>query len=280
MEKSLLSGRLAFGLLFALWLFSGCGSRDDFPDGTEFQTSVDYSFASSEFSAIRSLVDLEAMKDTAIWKTGSFKINGIYCPTATATVTITGSNTATLEIDFGNGTNCIDGRVRSGTLQCQFNGKWSQEGSQVTITPTNYTVNSFPVLFTQTITNNGTNNDGNPNWDVVVTGASIVTTTGTISWTSDRNTEWTAGDDTPTDATDNEYMVTGSANGTTRTQLNFTATITEPLHVKSNCGNIVSGIIEIKPDTLQLRSLDYGEGVCDNIATLSIGAWSAPLNLF
>ncbi len=266
-------------LLFLL-LISSCKPNDDFPDGTEFQTSVDCSIAWGEFAAIRTLVEMEAMDDTAIWKGGSGKVSAAFCQSATADVTVTGVNQATLILDFGNGCSCLDGRTRSGKLICEFNGRWRQSGSTLQIAPEDYTMNSIPVVFSLSATNLGLDPESKPHWDVQVASATFHTSGGTISWGSSAVVSWTAGDNTPGIFTDDEYSLAGTASGKTRMQLAFDAQIAEKLVWTSNCGNMIRGRLEINPENLQLRTLDYGEGTCDNLATLWIGDWSAPLSLF
>ena len=67
----------------------------------------------------------------------------------------------------------------------------------------------------------------------------------------------------------------GTASGTNREGRNFTATITEAVIKKMNCGNgytpePVKGKVEIQPDDLKLRIVDFGDGTCDNQATATV----------
>lgn len=46
--------------------------------------------------------------------------------------------------------------------------------------------------------------------------------------------------------------------------------IVSPLRIQLSCRWIVSGTVEIRPESLPLRILDFGNGECDNIATVLV----------
>jgi hypothetical protein len=52
--------------------------------------------------------------------------------------------------------------------------------------------------------------------------------------------------------------------------MTWDAEILTPLRKELVCRFIVSGTIEIRPENLPVRLLDYGDGECDNIATVTI----------
>lgn len=260
--------------LLILLIISSCGLTNREPIGYEPGTTIDNAFASSEFSAISNIVDAEGRGDTNVFKTAGF-----YCPGTIVTSDIISPSRVRLTIDFGTGQICGDGRARAGKLVADFYGRWSEEGSYVEIVPDGYSVNTWPVLFTKTITNNGRNSDGNLTFSTEVVDGRIATPQGTIFYTSERETEWTFGESTPLDVSDNEYVITGTASGTARNTLSFTATIDEPLLVRANCPNIVQGIISITPDNRDTRTIDYGNGGCDNLVTISVGSYTTQITL-
>lgn len=256
--------------------FTAC-KRDKVEPDTELQTSIDNSVASSEFSSVSNLFDSEARSDSDVnGKTEG--TTGLYCPGAVVTVNVTSSTTATMTVDFGTGCTCLDGRTRTGILTGSFSGKWKDAGSNATITTSNYTVSTYPVSFTMEVTQNGVNGDGHLNWDVTVSNGSIVTPTGTITYQSTRNTEWIAGQG-DFDPSNDEFLITGSASGTARTGKAFTMNVDQALHIKSNCSNIVAGILSLTPDGLSTRTIDYGSGTCDNQAVFTLGTYTTTVTL-
>ena len=59
----------------------------------------------------------------------------------------------------------------------------------------------------------------------------------------------------------------------------FTTHIAEPLVKEMDCIWIVSGILEVTPEGLTTRELDFGDGACDNDATLTIGEFTTDITL-
>lgn len=282
MRNSNLSKALLLLSILGL-VFAGC-QRDPIWDGEIF-ASVDNSLAESEFSSIGNLIDYEARSDSNLFgKTA--ETQGFYCPAAGINVTLNGGNSATLTIDFGSGTNCLDGRLRTGRLIAEFNGKWRDQGSTVRITPDAYTISNatatatYAVTFVYDITMNGRDGDGNLNWTNVITNANFINsaTNERISWQGTRTTTWIEGEGS-TDLSSYVYRIEGTASGNSRNGRAFTAEVTAPLIVELNCPNVVSGVLEVSPQDLETRSIDYGTGACDGIAQLTVGSFVTQINL-
>lgn len=82
---------------------------------------------------------------------------------------------------------------------------------------------------------------------------------------------------TPMIWADNVFSITGSWT-TTFPAGTQTSTITTPLRVRANCPNIVSGVVEIVRND-NTAVLDYGDGECDNQATLTINGNTTTITL-
>lgn len=277
--KSLRNSTFVVALGLTTLIGFSCKREQVVFDG-EVSSSIDNGFAESEFGAIRNMIDMEARADSNVYgKTSG--TTGIYCPGATVTVTITSATTATMVVDFGTGSNCLDGRLRTGKLNASFVGKWKDAGSTVTITPDNYTVAGYAFTFNKVITYNGLNGQSDPYWTVVVTNAVLShPTNGTSTWSCDRVTTWTEGH-ADTDPTNNEYEVTGTAEGVSRNGVNYTVVVdaSQPLKVLASCPNIVSGVLGLTPQGKLTREIDYGTGACDNQAVLTVGNYTTTITL-
>lgn len=77
--------------------------------------------------------------------------------------------------------------------------------------------------------------------------------------------------------TDNIWRITGSWVTTFQNGVAQTATITTPLIVRFNCPRIVRGVITFVRNA-NTAILDYGNGDCDNLATVSING-GAPVTI-
>lgn len=176
-----------------------------------------------------------------------------------------------ITIDFGL-VNCLckDGKYRRGEIIITYTGKYKDSATVITHTFNNYFVNDNQILGTKTVTNNGKNSSGNVNYSIQVNGTILLANNaGTITWVSSRNREWIAGYVTPT-WLDDVYLITGSASGSKTPGNSYTALIINPLRKEIGCKHFVSGSLEITPTGKATRTLDYGNGICDNIATVTI----------
>src|SRR6202012_2249016 len=81
----------------------------------------------------------------------------------------TTSNTRKIVVDFGTGTTCKDGKVRSGQIIATWTGPYRATGTMITITFNNYTINGDKVTGTKTVTNEGLNANGNIHYKIEVT---------------------------------------------------------------------------------------------------------------
>lgn len=175
----------------------------------------------------------------------------------------------TITLDFGTSCTGTDGIIRSGKIVSTITKPYTDSACVLTSNLQNYheiiSGKDYSVTGQQVITNLGHNQAGHPVYSVVVTGASVTSTDGTISWTSTRQNEWFAGYDTWMNWLDDEYRVTGSANGTDINGASFTVNITEPLEVQVGCWYIKKGKIEIINPGYATITVDYGTGTCDNI---------------
>lgn len=176
----------------------------------------------------------------------------------------------TITINFGT-TNCLcsDGKYRRGIILVSYTGKYKDSGSIHTITFSNYFVNNNQVIGTKTVTNMGLNAN-NQIYCTVNTNASIILASGagTIQVSGSKTRTWITGYATTT-KTDDSYNVTGSwivtrPNGTQVTHL-----ITKGLSIARSCNWIKEGAVQVTVPNGTIRIIDYGNGACDNQATLT-----------
>ena len=190
----------------------------------------------------------------------------------------------TLTIDFGN--ECVgnDGRTRSGQIVCTFFGHWNEQGTVVNATLVDYKVDEYSVQGSKTVTNQGINGLGQPYYSVEVEGVVVSWENNTVSWESSRIRTWTEGYDThfwTWDTTNNtflffngiiddRYEVTGTASGTGVNGNSYSINITSPLKWGWDCWWIKEGTITIDPENFDSGIVDFGDGTCDNDATLEV----------
>ncbi|MDO9512464.1 MAG: hypothetical protein Q7J34_11945 [Bacteroidales bacterium] len=187
----------------------------------------------------------------------------------------------TITIDFGE-TNCLcrDGRYRRGKIMVHYTGRYRQVGTVITHTFDNYFVNDNQLLGTKIVTNQGFNSNNNMTWTISVNGQVIKANNGgTITRVAERMREWSEGIETPHRRWDDVYLLTGTSTITREDGSMQTSTITTALKKKMNCHWIVSGIIEMQRTGKPLKVMDYGDGQCDDLATVTVNGETRTIHL-
>jgi hypothetical protein len=91
-----------------------------------------------------------------------------------------------------------------------------------------------------------------------------------------------AGLSTPFAAGDDSFQVTGEASGTAKRGeklLEWSTAISSPLIKNFACRYIVDGVLDIRKGSAVVASLDYGDGGCDNKASLTVSGQTRIISL-
>lgn len=187
-----------------------------------------------------------------------------------------------ITIDFGS-SNCLcnDGRYRRGKILVSYSGgNYFDEGSVKTVSFDNYFRNDHRVEGIRTITNNGRNAANQLSWTINAQDMKITKPDGSFhTWNSTRLRTMISGESTPLIWRDDEYSISGSATGTNVRGINYVANITTPLHRKLDCRWIDSGVVEVVPDGKPTRTIDYGNGACDRLLTVTVNGRSRTIEM-
>lgn len=192
------------------------------------------------------------------------------------------ARTRTLTLDFGP-VNCIspNGVAHRGKIVAVFTGPLRQAGSSVAISFDNYFRNDNQHTGTRVITNTG-----NGSFTLDVQNASVIWANGggTHSWTSQRTYTRLAGQGTRT-ILDDQYSVTGQANGTNRRGVTYAAVIQQPLLkvFTPGCARFfTAGTVSITNSNEKAILLNYdptGTQACDNIASVTVNGRTRTIRL-
>lgn len=190
----------------------------------------------------------------------------------------------TITVTFGDsaGANCtcVDGRTRRGQIIITHDGtkRYRDSASTHSVTFNNYYVNDNKVTGTKTVINNGHNAEGKLNWTVDVDGAIVLANgKGTIKWTSNRKRVLLSGENSNGTIKwkSSKWSISGTANGTGANGNTYSATITTPLIRDMSCSvpfkrHFTQGILVLTPSAKPERTIDFGNGTCDDKATVKI----------
>jgi hypothetical protein len=261
--KLITAAILGFGLLF-----TAC-KKDETTANQDTSFSNDDALAESIYDDISDISD-EAydLGSSNLKSTDVSKLFLSDCVTITLDTTVSPKE---LTIDFGE-ENCLcnDGKYRRGKIIVTFTGRYKDPGTVITTGFDNYFVDDNQVDGTKVLTNMGPNEDGQPYFTIVVTGVIyLADDAGTISWNPNKTRTWAEGYTTK-NKWDDVYLIDGDAEGIRASGIKWEREIINPLRKELSCRWIVSGTVEIRPQDLPVRLLDFGDGTCDNEATILI----------
>lgn len=183
----------------------------------------------------------------------------------------------TVTFDFGGGIT-KNGVTRKGKIIAVYTDRLIKPNARVDITFENFYINDVKIEGTKSIVNNGKNANGNFTFAVIINETRKNVSKGQLIFSANRNIEWFKGEDSET-SLDDEFKITGNSNGVTFKNKNYTTNITKALVKKVGCKFIVEGTIEISIKDKLKKTLDYGNGECDNVATLTINGNSKEIIL-
>jgi len=258
-------------------IFNACKKNDDFSSYTE--SSADNATAEILFNDVFGQVDdaTGAKEEELHGKSGEVKsMVGGGCATVTITPFDLISWPKTISIDFGT-ENCLgnDGKYRRGIIVTEITGWYGDSLTTLTIQPDEFFVNDYKVEGIKTVKNLG-HIEGNLTFSIKVQDGIITAPDGKQSfWETDRTRTWIEGESTPWPLiSDDVYLIAGTANGTTSAGKNYVMETVEDIRVEIACKWIVSGILDVTPEGIATRTLDYGDGECDNLAVVIVNGVS------
>lgn len=211
--------------------------------------------------------DVQTMSDEAYQST-----TGNLADYRTQATTLGGCATITkdtvngiITINFGT-TDCLcrDGNYRRGEVIVHYTGRYMDAGSVHSITFNNYFVNDNQVTGSKTVTNMGTNSQGQTYFDISVNDSIILANnSGTISRTGTRVRTITSS------SAPIQYSITGSGTLTRANGAVISHTITSPLIITQGCAWIEQGVVDFTLANNKTAILNYGNGTCDAEATVT-----------
>lgn len=205
---------------------------------------------------------------------------GDQCFTVTVAPKVRGEWPKTVTWDFGNGCLGKDGKMRKGKIISIFTAPAYMPGAKISTTLEGYVVDSFAVSGTMTVENTTANNQFG--WKVdVINGKITNTNTGFWrKWDATRTHTMVEGNSTPFNPMDDVYKITGGAKASNSNGISWKGDITSPVEWKFDCKWASKGQITFYWDQNPVpATLDFGNGSCDNKATISYKDYSKEITL-
>ncbi len=219
---------------------------------------------------------------TRWWKMGKpwkwngklrYKIN--QCPDITIEEENEGGYPKTITLNYGDSTVLNNGKVLSGIIIIEVSAPKKSQDYTRAVTYSNFGVDSLLI--------NGTSSVVTDKLDEMfkqVTGNFIITLANgsVIERSSERIWQWTEGMDTEEDQSDDVIKITGFVNAEMNGE-NYRKEIISSLKRVGDCRFIVEGIVSITLNNSVLCVIDYGDGTCDEFATMTKDGETVEINL-
>ena len=257
-------------LLIALG-FLGC-KKDNISSNDEIETTFELSGNDAVTENITEDAN-DILFETAV--TNDFSGNSVVTVNQTRNILSCGTISVTplhgfpktINIDFGNGCT-IGGVTRKGELTILISDSLRKSGSIAVMNFNNYYVNGFKVEGTITWTN--TSQPGSRGWQRKCENGKITSPDGRYWLHSGiKDIAQVAGVGTPHNLLDDIFSITGNHTITNAAGKTRTSTILEALQKKVICENVGKGKVKIEGAN-HTAVVDFGDGSCDRIATISI----------
>lgn len=238
--------------------------KKDTPD-TETQSSVDNSVCEGEFTSRIQIINFLAQN--------SYKIKSVQTDGPTIT---TDTINRVLTIDYGQAgmTDTMDGdnRMRKGIIKVTFDSLWHKSKAIATVQLLGYEVsnNGGASYIGYSADNFTIKRIDSLSYTFTIAGGHVSATGYSLQWTTTRTITQVGGHATVTNVYDDAYSASGRSTGVDRNGKSYSVSTTSPIVKQAGCAWIQSGSMDLTPEGLSARTVDYGTGACDNKVGLVI----------
>ena len=212
----------------------------------------------------KTLFDIEREIEHALIATGTTKNLPMYI-----SLNADSTDQDTLIINFGEENYLHLGHLKRGEIISIYNKFIYNSNSQITTTFNNFYINNNLIQGKMYLENNGSNQNGFPEFSLTVDSMSMYTNNGSIDISSGNYIkELVNGYNTQYQYLDNIYKLTGNAQGNSSNNNNFSLEISDSLNMNLSCFEsssciITEGTSRLIPDGYEERIINYGNNSCD-----------------
>ena len=234
----------------------------------ETQSVVDYAIADQEFMAL-----IPAVYQGALHTYAAGAQSGTYTTSCDSLVFVNGKQDSAVYVFNPSGQTCSlampDGKIRTGKVSVRLNGKIKSTGSKITLKLIEYAADGISYSCDSIVLITKESTATYATFGVKLVNGSCKTGDYTIKYKFDRTfLVYPQGDNN----SESVAYIYGEASGTNRQGTNFSTQILQdkPLVKHKTCRYIGRGIMELTPEGFKTRTINFGEGACDDEATFTV----------
>ena len=212
----------------------------------------------------KTLFDIEREIEHALIATGTTKNLPMYI-----SLNADSTDQDTLIINFGEENYLHLGHLKRGEIISIYNKFIYNSNAQITTTFNNFYINNNLIQGKMFLENNGSNQNGFPEFSLTVDSMSMYTNNGSIDISNGNYIkQLVSGYNTQYQYLDNIYKLTGNAQGNSSNNNNFSLEISDSLNMNLSCFEsssciITEGTSRLIPDGYEERIINYGNNSCD-----------------
>ncbi|MDA9669021.1 hypothetical protein N9T62_00490 [bacterium] len=212
----------------------------------------------------KTLFDIEREIEHALIATGTTKNLPMYI-----SLNADSTDQDTLIINFGEENYLHLGHLKRGEIISIYNKFIYNPDAQITTTFNNFYINNNLIQGKMYQENNGSNQNGFPEFSLTVDSMSMYTNNGRIDISyGNYIKQLVSGYNTQYQYLDNIYKLTGNAQGNSSNNNNFSLEISDSLNMNLSCFEsssciITEGTSKLIPDGYEERIINYGNNSCD-----------------
>ena len=278
----------------SLVIFFSCNKNDDFnsveldqEDIAAKETAVESSMSTVDyeidyFSGSSDIMNSFASEVPTSSVKGNFKFKGVFGkvgfgdrykigkgPEVTIDKPEEANYPKTITIDYGTETETKHGIIISGKIIITVSAAPRTEGATKTISYENFVIDGKEVSGGSSRVFNAGEADGSGT--ITITGERVITfDDASISTRKVKKVKkWISGLDTKFNPSDDQLEITGETSVINSDNTQYKKAITKALKKIGECRYIVEGIVEISINGTVETTIDYGNGECDNIVTIT-----------
>jgi len=242
---------------------------DDVIEATDYE--IDYFTGTS--ATIDELSAVAGLKSAFQFRFG-FRYRENACPMVSVETSDAGETIFPLviTIDYGDSTVLMNGRVISGSIVITISDPLSAEGRVREVEFVNYMVDSVSIEGSSTVTYVGPNGEENGKFSVVRNVKCTFPDGSYVIRNAERVREWIAGLDTPWNHSDDIIHISGQTTAEDSEGNSYSRVIAGELGylVKTGeCREMTEGVVEITRNGELVATIDYGNGECDGVGTVT-----------
>jgi hypothetical protein len=241
---------------------------DDVFEATDYE--IDY-FTGSSLS-IGDLSSIESgLKSGGLYRYGwRYKANS--CPTVTIQRADTESGfPKTITLDYGDSTVLQNGRVISGSIVIIKSDPRGTDGRKREVEFVDYMVDSVAVTGGAIILYTGATDEENGKFTVTREVTCTFPDGTYVTRSAEKVREWIAGFETRWEHADDIIHIYGFSSSIDSEGNSYSKEIVEDLVKTGECREITKGIVEITKNGEIVAVIDYGDGTCDGVGTVTRG---------